>query len=327
MASVASMTRALLFVLLLGACAAPPPGAAPVASSGGIQLRPIPADQQVPDYAKRPYEPFSRENAVQIALREWRAWGMPVNDAPPGRDMPVAVRPDRQAGMWQRVGDYWWIGQDAASSSSGWSGKYGDFGALIAGEPAAWSAAFISYVMRVAGAGDRFPYSPLHATYINAAATGNPILAAQAPEAYAPVQGDLICYGRRGAERLRFSDLPASSFYGHCDLVVSADPGQLTVIGGNVSAGVTMKHVPVSAAGLLVDESGRVVDGRYPWFVVLRVTYDAPAFTAVAVGAPVAPAPMPFVTPPEEDAEPVASPPPRRRAPARRSTRVRPGFR
>ena len=33
----------------------------------------------------------------------------------------------------------------------------------------AWSAAFISYVMRMAGAGHRFPYSPTHADYINAA--------------------------------------------------------------------------------------------------------------------------------------------------------------
>ncbi len=313
--------RALLAVALLGACAAPQPGGTVATSTGGIQLRPVPSDQQVPDYAKRPYEPFSRENVVQIALREWRAWGMPVNDSPPGRDMPVQVRPDRQAGMWQRVGDYWWLGQNALSNGSGWTGKYGDFGAPIAGEPAAWSAAFISYVMRVAGAGDRFPYSALHATYINAAAGGNPILAAQPPETYPPQQGDLICYGRRGAERLRFSDLPASSFYGHCDIVVSADPGMLTVIGGNVSAGVTTKHVPVTPTGTLADANGRVADGRYPWFVVLRVTYDSPGFTPVSVGIPVAAAPMvapsvvptPFVAAPEEEAVPVAEPVPTQR--------------
>jgi hypothetical protein len=33
----------------------------------------------------------------------------------------------------------------------------------------AWSAAFIDYVMRIAGAGHRFPYSSTHADYINAA--------------------------------------------------------------------------------------------------------------------------------------------------------------
>jgi len=33
----------------------------------------------------------------------------------------------------------------------------------------AWSAAFISYVMRIAGAGAAFPYAADHAVYINAA--------------------------------------------------------------------------------------------------------------------------------------------------------------
>lgn len=304
-------------LLVLGACAAPRSNTVATNAGGGIELRPVPSDQQVPDYAKKPYQPFARESAVQIALREWRAWGMPVNDAPPGPDMPVSARPDKKAGMWQRVGDYWWIGQNALSAGSGWTGRYGDFGAPISGEPAAWSAAFISYLMRVAGAGDRFPYSALHATYINAAASGNPILAAQPPEAYAPQQGDLICYGRRGAERLRFSDLPASSFYGHCDIVISADPGLLTVIGGNVSAGVTMKHVPVNENGTLSDPNGRTVDGRYPWFVVLRVAYDDPAFTPVSLGVPMAAAPM-VAPPPEEELTPVAAPmAPRKRPPAR----------
>ncbi len=318
--------HAFAVLLLLGACSSPAqPG---VTTAGGIQLHPVPADQQVPDYAKKPYEPFSRVNAVAVALREWRAWGMDINDAAPGRDMPVSVRPDRQAGMWQRVGDYWWFGQNALSNGSSWTGKYGDFGAPINGEPAAWSAAFISYLMRVAGAGDRFPYSALHATYINAAVQGNPILQAQPPETYPPAQGDLICYGRRGAERLRLSDLPAPSFYGHCDLVVEADPGQLTVIGGNVSAGVTMKHVPITVAGTLATPDGALVDRRYPWFVVLHVLYDdntlMPVALAPQMAPPISPPPMqPDVvdlSPPGADEPSPAhrsQPHPHRRLPAR----------
>ena len=262
--------RALFSLLMLGACSSRPPGTA-------ITLQPsapVPPDAHVPDYAKRPFEPFSRVNAVAIAEREWRAFGSVVNDAPPGRDMPVDFRPDRQPGLWQRVGDYWWIGQNALSKESGWTGRYNEFGSPYLGEPPAWSAAFISYVMRVAGAGDRFPYTPLHADYINAAAQGQGVLRAERPEAYPPAQGDLICYGRAGAQRMRFEDLPAPRFYGHCDLVVQAIPGQLVVIGGNVSAGVTMKHVPVTQAGTLAGPDGRVLDDRYPWFVVLRVGYD-----------------------------------------------------
>lgn len=263
----------LLLLLLLTACGARPGGPA-ATGPGGIQLNPVAADAQVPDYAKKPYEPFSRENAIAIARREWRAWGMLVNDAPPGPDLPTALRSDRQAGLWQRVGDYWWFGQNALSQSSGWSGKYGDFGVPYGGAPPAWSAAFISYLMRSAGAGDRFPYAPLHATYINAAAAGNAVLQAQPTETYPPQPGDLICYGRRGAERLRLADLPAPSFYGHCDIVIAADPSQLTVIGGNVTAGVTEKHVPLTQNGTIATPDGLPVDQRYPWFVVLNVRYD-----------------------------------------------------
>ncbi len=263
---------ALLTPFLIVGCATPQP--APQPPSGAARTLGPALDAQVPDYAKTPFEPFSRENAIAIAMREWRAWGMQVNDAPPGPDLPIEAREDRQAGMWQRVGDYWWYGQDGGSQSSGWTGKYSNDGREYRAEPPAWSAAFISYLMRSAGAGDRFPYSPLHATYINAAAAGNAILAAQPPETYAVQPGDLICYGRRGAQRLRFADLPASSFFGHCDIVVGAIPGQLTVVGGNVTAGVTMKHVQVTEQGMLASSDGAVLDARYPWFVVLHIAYD-----------------------------------------------------
>ena len=262
---------AVLAPIFLAACAAPKPS---VDVPSGIRLGTPGLDAQVPDYAKTPYEPFSRENAGAIALREWRAWNMQVNDAPPGPDLPLDARADRQAGLWQRVGDYWWVGQNGASQSSSWTGKYGDGGQEYRTAPPAWSAAFISYLMRSAGAGDRFPYSPLHATYINAAAGGNAILAAKPPEVYAVQPGDLICYGRSGAQRLRFADLPTSSFFGHCDMVVGAIAGELTVIGGNVTAGVTMKHVPVTPDGMLATPDGLILDGRYPWFVVLHVAYD-----------------------------------------------------
>jgi hypothetical protein len=74
---------------------------------------------------------------------------------------------------------------------------------------------------------------------------------------------------------MRFSDLPAGDFPSHCDLVVEADPGELTVIGGNVDDAVTMKHVPVTDAGLLSEPDGTPVDTRYDWFVVIRVEYRA----------------------------------------------------
>jgi uncharacterized protein DUF2272 len=35
-----------------------------------------------------------------------------------------------------------------------------------------------------------------------------------------------------------------------------------------------MKHIPVTQAGTLAGPDGRMLDDRYPWFVVLRVGYD-----------------------------------------------------
>ena len=108
------------------------------------------------------------------------------------------------------------------------------------------------------------PDSPGHATWA---------IVAEPPEAYAPLPGDLICTSR-GARKIHFADLPAR-FPGHCDIVVATSPGKLDVIGGNVDDAVTLKHVPVTPDGRLADAGGTVLDGRFPWFVVLRVRYEA----------------------------------------------------
>jgi hypothetical protein len=110
------------------------------------------------------------------------------------------------------------------------------------------------------------------------------VATAEPPTLYAPQLGDLICLGRGHAAGMTFADLPAPRFPAHCDMVVGlagqapagapALAGQLAVIGGNVDDAVTLKHVPVTADGMLADADGVVLDGRYPWFVVLRIAYD-----------------------------------------------------
>lgn len=256
---------ALAGLTALGACAAP--------------------DAHVPPFARKPYEPFARANAIAIALDEWRLFGSPVDDASPeGRPEPLpSEKPERQPGLWEEVGLYWWLGMDAGSPFSRWTGKHdaegNEFPANRDGD-FAWSAAFISYVMRVAGAGSKFPYAPDHAFYIDAGWQADreedPRYAVRAErvEAYAPAPGDLICFGTGWARTLTFDNLPVRYFPGHCDLVVAAAPEQLTVIGGNVDDAVTMKHVPTTPDGKLATPDGTIVDPRYPWFVVVRVLYD-----------------------------------------------------
>lgn len=231
-------------------------------------------DVHVPDFAKRPYEPFSRSAAVAVAEREWRLFGSPVAalDAPTEAE-GAAPSLERAQGLWQRVGEYWWLGLNADQTGHGYTGLHDEQGRRFAPErdgAYAWSAAFISYVMRIAGAGARFPYSASHFVYVNAAFRGSPILRAEDPERYAPQAGDLVCVARDPAKPLRFVDLPAARFWGHCDIVVRQEGAALDVIGGNVEDAVTLRRLPLLPDGRLAPLPDK------PWLAILRVQYDAP---------------------------------------------------
>lgn len=244
------------------------------------------SDAHVPPFAKAPYEPFSRPAVVAIALREWRLFGQNVAD--PDADASRAVKAEREEGLWQRVGDYWWLGLRAGSAESGWTGKHDGRGQVFPPDQDgdyAWSAAFVSYVMRMAGAGARFPYSADHADYINAARrvslgqTTAWLVSAERVQDYAPRAGDLVCFGRGAARGLRFEDLPTPGlFTSHCDFVVDTTvPGQIAVVGGNVEDSVTMNYVPVTRHGKLATPEGIVMDTRFPWMTVLRLLDDGTA--------------------------------------------------
>lgn len=238
-------------------------------------------DAHIPPFAAKPFQPFSRDAVVAIALREWRLFGRHVAD--PNADAARTIKPEREPGLWQRVGEYWWLGLNAGSAESAWTGKHDGSGSVFPPETDgdyAWSAAFISYVFRIAGAGRRFPYSADHADYINAARrvslglASEWLVSAERVEDYAPRPGDLICFGRGAARGLQFNDLPTPAlFTSHCDIVVdTTKPGEIAVIGGNVEDAVTMNFVPVSAEGRLALPGGAVLDGRFPWMAVLRIT-------------------------------------------------------
>src|SRR6516164_7858377 len=104
---------ALLVVALLCGCAQPP-SPPPVAQS------------VVPPFARVPYQPLSRDAVVAVALREWRLFGSPVDDNPPGTYHPATPedKAERQQGLWQRVGEYSWEGLNPGDSDSGWTGMH-----------------------------------------------------------------------------------------------------------------------------------------------------------------------------------------------------------
>jgi hypothetical protein len=251
------LRKALLLLLALSGCVAP--------------------DAHAPRFAQVPYAPFSRADAVAVAQDEWRLWGMRVDDTQgAGYVQTDATMGERQPGLWERVGEYWWEGMNASAPEAGWTGKHDAQGKVFSvpvNGDYAWSAAFISYVMRIAGAGPRFPYAPDHAVYINYAARAalgqvrDPLLIAEDPVTYAPRLGDLVCFPRSYARRLTFQDLPtAHNFPAHCSIVVAGGNDAMSVIGGNVDDAVTLEHLHTNDAGELRGNAEN-------WFVVLRVMY------------------------------------------------------
>ncbi len=201
-------------------------------------------DAQEPPFIRQCFGTFDRASAIAIAIAEWRAWGQVVYDGDPNTEGPVDpdTKAERQPGFWQRVGLYWWLGMNESDPSAGWTGEHDAAGDVFdAGDDGyyAWSAAFISFVMRLAGAGPSFPYSESHSVYIDAA----------------------------------FEETQ-NRFTGHCGIVVAKQPDQISMIGGNVQDAVALTHVPVTDQGMLATADGTVLDTRYPWLVVIRVAYN-----------------------------------------------------
>ncbi|MCB8880457.1 DUF2272 domain-containing protein [Acidisoma cellulosilytica] len=242
-------------------------------------------DGQEPPFIRNCFGNFDRASAIAIAYAEWRAWGQVVYDADPKDEGPVDpnTKAERQPGFWQRVGLYWWLGMNESNPTSAWTGQHDASGVVFSPDvdgSFAWSAAFISFVMRMAGAGPSFPYAESHSVYINAAVeeslnqSGQYAIQAEAPNAYAPVVGDLICFGRNGAAALTYAQLPAGRYTSHCGIVVAKAPDQISIIGGNVEDAVALTHVPVTDQGLLAEPDGTVLDTRYPWLLVIRIAYN-----------------------------------------------------
>jgi hypothetical protein len=257
---------ALLLPALAAACAAPLPS--PVAE---------------PPLS---YPPAARDRMLRIVLAEWQDWGGRIRD-PAGAHGAASggaaadgaeARPEH----FPRILAYW----RALDTDEGAVARNRPlYRAALAGEPQGaalwqdpyWSAAFISYVLRSAGV-DRaeFPPAPAHGTYVDAliaAAARFPDSAPflpHAPEARAPLPGDLICADRsvapiadwrqRAADGGRFRPM-------HCDIVVGTGAGHVAAIGGNVADAVTLTRFPADAAGYLRPYP---VGAGPAWFVVFE---------------------------------------------------------
>jgi len=179
-----------------------------------------------------------RKNLVDIAEKEHKTWSF-------GR------LKENASSMYNKLVDYW--------NNIGWSeSRWSPTGT-------AWSAAFISYVMKKANAGSNFKYSSSHSSYIRDAVknrkqnNSNPFKAYKLNEKKVEV-GDLVCYTRQGGVDYDTT----SSYKSHCDIVVSADKNEAKVIGGNVNHTVGKKSVKLN--------NGYVNDKTKDWFTIIKTT-------------------------------------------------------
>jgi hypothetical protein len=236
---------------------------------------PVPAPSPAPPL---PYPPAAAQRVVRLALAEWADWGSPVRQA---WSVAQAVPPAESApGNFPRVLAYWRAVEDDEGAIVDNRRIYaatlaGTGGAALWSEPA-WSAAFVSWVFRSAGVDAReFPPNATHSLYLDALIADALRFPATAPflprepSAYAPRQGDLVCFDRSRLKLAHWRDRLAETGRPrpmHCDITTGVAPGVAEVVGGNVSDAVTMTRYPTDAAGLLAQPP----EGQTPVLLVME---------------------------------------------------------
>ena len=165
-----------------------------------------------------------------------------------------------------RVGDYWRVVGSANHGRTVGSD----------GERPAWSAAFVSFVLRSAGAAERFPAAPAHFSYFQhfVRHPGSGLYEARLVSDATPRPGDILHFGRGSAEKFDFEKARRAagddSFYpSHSDVVVAVDGRKVVTIGGNVGNSVSEKTFALDDAGRLKDrkEGNRTL----PWIGMLQL--------------------------------------------------------
>lgn len=263
-----------------------------------------------------------------VACHESRLWYRPFIDGT-GR-LASATVSEAESGaladgvtpVWQRVVAYWrdsgllWRIQDrpgAAECNQVAGGRWpaSSCRAFLVDTP--WSAAFVSWVMVRAGV-PGFRPSASHVDYVREAFLRPDASPFRFADPSTPaVHGDLLCYVRSpnqvfGAAGLRqFLGGGPGGLNMHCDVVVAngaGGDGLLSLVGGNVLQGVTLRQLPVNRAGqpwpLPLRAAGEPPCGpdtpagcslnRQDWAVLLQLKPLPPATApAPSLGAPQAP--------------------------------------
>jgi len=222
-----------------------------------------PASPPPPTPAAFDAEAF-RKKAVEIAKQELARWGN-------GKIKETDPR------LRKTLQDYWKTGTGASFRQD----QLGD-PAFQNANP--WSAAFISWLMKTAGAGSAFKYGGYHAAYARAAIdnrlanNSNPFKAYRIAEV-APRAGDLVCKSRAGSGATYDNVRPPMKT--HCDIVTEVRPRSIVTVGGNVNDSVAQKILPT-------DPHGRIAAPDY--FAVIRIDGQQPSDAVGPLPTPAQPA-------------------------------------
>jgi hypothetical protein len=206
------------------------------------------------------------DEVVRIANEEWVFFGNHVYD----QDDGYLEEGDDRA--WQRIAEEYWQTQGIERIDIDTLEEVRD-----PNNP--WSAAFISWVMQEAGAGDQFNYSQRHAEYINQAIEDRESDAAfirYRIEEYSPQVGDLIGANRSEDDGITvtYDTAVGNDYASHVDIVVATRDGEIDVIGGNVEQSVTLRTLQVDPEGKLINpDDGDETDD---FFVVIDNRLGAP---------------------------------------------------
>lgn len=197
-------------------------------------------------------EVLVKYRVVATAKKEWEGWGKPLIDRN-GKLVRGAYDLEEEGGFVERVAKYWREGTGLKYDGSD--------------TDKAWSSAFISYIMKKSGAGDKFVYNARHSKYIRDSIANRKQGKFNAPfvgyriNEVAPKVGDLVCYHREDSNADFYNR--TSDFKSHCDLVVKKNKDTLEVIGGNVADAVTKRIVNINKKGIVTDKNRK-------WFAVIK---------------------------------------------------------
>ncbi len=180
------------------------------------------------------YLPFM-QNLVKIAKQELARWknGSKKETDP---SMTSVLKEYYKTGVNDTV-------SDADLRSGSWQ----------SGHP--WSAVFISWVLRTAGAGTYFKYARGHWVYVADAKKKRQnrdiysIYWAYRINERKPQLGDLLCTSRAGSG-LTY-DTVEKGGSSHCDIVTEVHPNRVVVVGGNVNNSVDSKTLRLDSSGFL----------------------------------------------------------------------------